>query len=83
MKLLSAFLENENATVYRPAGLLVANPLSNGLLYVSLTPLFFSSYSHSAEDWCWCWAMVYTDPDLGFQEICNEQKEQPSLVGKQ
>jgi len=36
MKLLSAFLENENATVYRPAGLLVANPLSNGLLYIQI-----------------------------------------------
>jgi hypothetical protein len=34
MKRLSAFLESENNRVYKPAGFLVLNPLSNGLLYV-------------------------------------------------
>ncbi|ELR17147.1 HDCKB03P, putative [Acanthamoeba castellanii str. Neff] len=34
MKRLSAFLESENNRVYKPAGFLVLNPLSNGLLYI-------------------------------------------------
>jgi hypothetical protein len=38
MKRLSAFLESENNRLYKPAGFLILNPLSNGLLYVPPSP---------------------------------------------